>query len=156
MNKTLPDGCVLRSAQKEDMGRIRQLVFSAMLDPTQLNWSQFWVIEYERRIIACGQLRNFDGAQELGSLVVVKDWRDRGIGSYLVQHLMNIATKPLYLECLGTRRVEFYSRFGFVRVSWDELPPSLKSKFTLSAIAHKILRVPIYFMYHPLPLMGKS
>lgn len=151
MNKTLPKGCVLRSAKKEDISSIRKLVFSAMLDPTQLRWPQFLVIEYEGGIIACGQLRNFEGAQELGSLVVAKGWRDRGLGSYLVQHLINMATQPLYLECLGSRRAAFFSRFRFVEVPWQELPPSLKPKFALSTLANKILRLSFYIMHYPSP-----
>ncbi|MHC5830208.1 MAG: hypothetical protein ACYT04_83315, partial [Nostoc sp.] len=85
-NLSLPSGCVLRKASLADQWSIRLLVFSAKLDPTQLNWRQFWVIEcdallYEtlrerqaqgktyggqslRNLVACGQLRNFSGAQE--------------------------------------------------------------------------------------------
>ncbi|WP_013325029.1 GNAT family N-acetyltransferase [Gloeothece verrucosa] len=148
MNKTLADGCVLRAAKQEDLGSIRQLVLGAMLDPTQLRWSQFLVIEYKGEIIACGQLRTFEQAQELGSLVVSKKWRNQGLGSYLTRNLIKIAQKPLYLECLGSRRANFYSRFGFVSVSWQELPRSLKPKFGLSNLARKILRVPFYFMCH--------
>ncbi|MFP3435630.1 GNAT family N-acetyltransferase, partial [Paraburkholderia sp. SIMBA_061] len=81
----------------------RKLVLSARLDPTQLRWEQFWVIECQGEVIACGQLRNFGDDQELGSLVVAKPWRDRALGTALTQHLIAQATQPLYLECLGKR-----------------------------------------------------
>ncbi len=104
-NVSLPSGCVLRKATSSDRWPIRLLVFSAKLDPTQLNWQQFWVIECDayggqslRHLVACGQLRNFSGAQELGSLVVAPSWRGRGLGTLLTQHLINTATQPLYLE----------------------------------------------------------
>ena len=144
----LPAGCMLRKACAKDIWAIRKLVLSAKLDPTQLRWSQFWVIECMGRVVACGQLRSFAGAQELGSLVVAPAWRDRGLGSFLVKHLIQEATEPLYLECLGSRLAKFYTCFGFVAISfagahraiaWQELPQSLKWKFGISQLASKLL-----------------
>lgn len=135
----LPPGCILRQAGASDIWAIRKLVLSAKLDPTQIRWSQFWVIECEGRLVACGQLRSFPGAQELGSLVVTPAWRGQGLGSYLTKHLIQAATQPLYLECLGSRLAEFYTRFGFVPISWQELPQSLKFKFGISQLASKVL-----------------
>ncbi|MGL5195130.1 MAG: GNAT family N-acetyltransferase, partial [Chroococcales cyanobacterium] len=122
-SKSLPPGCILRPACSEDLRTIRKLVFQAKLDPTQLRWENFSVIEFQagltqlgnenlkcsgdsriasqKKVIACGQLRQFSGCQELGSLVVEKSWRDRGLGSYLVQHLVADATAPVYVECMG-------------------------------------------------------
>lgn len=153
-NLSLPSGYVLRKATSGDQWSIRLLVFSAKLDPTQLNWQQFWVIECDENLVACGQLRNFSGAQELGSLVVASGWRGRGLGTLLTQHLINTATQPLYLECLGERLAQFYSRFDFVPISFEDLPqfPStrglstLKGKFRFSQLAKRLLRVPVVFM----------
>ena len=135
----LPLGCIVRPACAKDIWTIRKLVLSAKLDPTQLRWSQFWVIECAGRLVACGQLRSFPGAQELGSLVVAPDWRGRGLGSYLVNSLIQEATQPLYLECLGSRLAKFYAHFGFVPIAWQELPPPLKRKFGISQLASKLL-----------------
>lgn len=138
---SLPPGCILRPARATDIWLIRKLVLSAKLDPTQIRWSQFWVIECEGRIVACGQLRSFPEAQELGSLVIARAWRGRGLGSYLVKHLIQEATQPLYLECLGSKLAQFYTRFGFVPVSWQELPPPLKRKFGLSKLVSTIFPI---------------
>jgi amino-acid N-acetyltransferase len=138
ISRLLPLECVLRPACARDIWPIRKLVLSAKLDPTQLRWSQFWVIECERRLVACGQLRSFSGAQELGSLVVAPGWRGQGLGSYLVKHLIQEATQPLYLECLGSRLAQFYTRFGFVAIAWQQLPQSLKWKFGVSQLASKL------------------
>jgi amino-acid N-acetyltransferase len=145
-NMSLPADCILRQASDGDIRSIRKLVFSAKLDPTQLRWQQFWIIECSGQIIACGQLRNFDEAQELGSLVVESSWRKRGLGTYLTKHLIEQANKPLYLECLGDRRANFYSLLGFVAVTWQELPKSLKFKFGISQLAKTVLRIPVTFM----------
>ncbi|MEG5040191.1 MULTISPECIES: GNAT family N-acetyltransferase [unclassified Microcoleus] len=145
---SLPSECAIRPASAQDIKSIRKLVWSARLDPTQLRWEQFWVIECGGELAACGQLRNFAGAQELGSLVVAKDWRDRGLGSYLTKFLIQQATEPLYLECLGKRLASFYTRFGFVEVSLQELPQSLKFKFGLSQLAKTLFKVPVTIMQY--------
>lgn len=144
----LPPGCILRPATAKDIWAIRKLVLGATLDPTQVSWQQFWVIESNRRLVACGQLRSFSGAQELGSLVVLPAWRGQGLGTYLVEHLIKQATQPLYLECLGRRLARFYSRFGFVPVSWGKLPRSLKIKFGLSSLASTLFRLPVTIMHY--------
>lgn len=145
---SLPPQCAIRPACAPDIKSIRMLVWSAKLDPTQLRWEQFWVIECSGDLVACGQLRNFAGAQELGSLVVAKDWRDRGLGTYLAKYLIQQATEPLYLECLGKRLASFYTRFGFREAAWQELPQSLKFKFGLSQLAKTLFRVPVTIMQY--------
>lgn len=143
---SLPPGCILRPACANDKWAIQKLVLGAKLDPTQLRWQQFQVIELNGKIIACGQLRSFPGAQELGSVVVATVWRGQGLGSFLIKHLMQEASQPLYLECLGKKLAKFYARFGFVAITWQELPRPLKLKFSLSALAATLLRIPVIFM----------
>ncbi|MGQ4645805.1 GNAT family N-acetyltransferase [Lyngbya aestuarii] len=148
LSPSLPVGCILRRACDQDTWSIRKLVLSAKLDPTQLQTQQFWVVKCDGVLVACGQLRNFSGAQELGSLVVVPAWRGRGLGTLVTKHLIEQATQPLYLECLGNKLVHFYSRLGFVPVSWQELPQSLKFKFGLSQLAKILLRIPVGIMQY--------
>ncbi len=145
---SLPAECVLRKATSEDIWSIRLLVLRATLDPTQIRWQQFWVIECNGQIVACGQLRNFSGVQELGSLVVLPAWRGRGLGTVLTQHLINQATLPLYLECLGQQLAQFYSLFGFTPVAFENLPPSLKRKFGISQLGKRLIRIPVVFMHY--------
>ncbi|MFW6359944.1 MAG: GNAT family N-acetyltransferase [Chroococcales cyanobacterium] len=145
---TLPSHCTLREAIASDIQAIRKLVFSARLDPTQLRWQQFWVIECNGEIIGCGQLRSFPEARELGSVVIAPSWRNQGLGTFLTQHLITEATQPLYLECLGKRLAGFYSRLGFVPVSWEALPRSLKFKFGLSLLGRKLFRIPVEIMQY--------
>lgn len=143
----LPKDCQLRPAMATDIGSIRRLVWSARLDPTQIRWSQFWVIEQQQTIIACGQLRVFPDAQELGSLVVKSTHQGQGLGTLLAQHLIEQASQPLYLECLGQRLCQYYQRMGFQIVEWQALPQGLKRKLGLSRIAKILFRVPVEFMY---------
>jgi amino-acid N-acetyltransferase len=118
-----------------------------LLDPTQLHWSQFWVIECNERQVACGQLRRYPGATELGSLVVATSWRTQGLGKCLAKHLIQQATKPLYLAC-GARLVPFYTHLGFVPIPWLALPCSLKLKFGFSKLATTLLLRHLVFMQY--------
>ena len=145
---SLPAGCLLRRGKADDMSSMRKLIFRARLDPTQLRWQQFWVIEWNGNIVACGQLRNFADAQELGSIVVASEWQGRGLGSYLTKHLIGEATQPLDLECLGKRLADFYGNFGFVSISWQDLPESLKLKFGISQLGRIVLRIPVAIMQY--------
>ncbi|MCA1995311.1 MAG: GNAT family N-acetyltransferase, partial [Coleofasciculus sp. S288] len=107
-------------------------------------------------LVACGQLRNFSGAQELSSLVVVPAWRKRGLGTYLTKHLIQEATQPVYLECLGEKLVKFYIGLGFVPISWQDLPRSLKLKFGLPQLARNLFKIPVEIMqYQRLQISSK-
>ena len=57
----LPPECVLRRACATDAGAIKSLMSTELLDPTQLHWSQFWVIETNKCLVACEQLRRHLG-----------------------------------------------------------------------------------------------
>lgn len=142
----LPEGCVLRAAIAKDAWPIRGLVFGAGLDPTQLQWRQFWVVEREGILLACGQLRRFADAQELGSLVVRSGWRRRRLGTLLAEHLIAQAEAPLYLECLGKWRADYFQRLGFEPVDWRALPPDLRRKFGLTQRLARFFRLPLAVM----------
>lgn len=152
MNKpsSLPVGCVIRPALAREIWQIRKLVWSEKLDPTQIRWQQFWVIESADQIVACGQLRQFREAQELSSLIVIPTWRQQGLGTALTKHLIQQATEPLYLECLGEKLARFYTACGFVPVIWQDLPQSLKLKFGLTQLARKLFKIPVIVMHYQL------
>lgn len=143
---TIPCDYTLKSATAQDQWPIRWLVLSAGLDPTQIRWSQFWVIAKDNRVVGCGQLRQFDDAQELGSLVIARSHRHQGLGRSLTQHLIQHATKPLYLECLGQSRVQFYQQLGFTVTDLEGIPPSLRPKFALTQRLAKLLPIPLVVM----------
>jgi amino-acid N-acetyltransferase len=143
----LPAGCMLRAAGAADMPVIRALVRGERLDPTQLRYRQFQVIECDGQIVACGQLRRFAGAQELGSLVVRPEWRGRHLGALLIRHLVQVADSPLYLECRGDLAA-LYRRYGFAPVRWRDLPRCLQPKFGVSRLLSSLLRRPTAMMQY--------
>ncbi|MEM9505317.1 MAG: GNAT family N-acetyltransferase [Cyanobacteria bacterium P01_E01_bin.43] len=147
---SLPANCHIRQAKATDIWTIRWLVLGAKLDPTQLRWQQFWLVEHHNgQILACGQLRTFGDCQELGSLVVRSPQRRQGLGTALTRHLLQQTTAPLYLECLGSQLAEFYQQLGFRPVVVEVLPLGLRRKFGLSAAVARLLRLPLYQMHWP-------
>lgn len=143
----LPPGYIFRPACAKDTWAIYRMVYAELLDPTQLYWQQFLVIERHGRLVACGQLRRFPGAQEVGSLIVVKQERSKGFGTYLTKHLVEQATEPLYLAC-GFRLIPFYARLGFVQIPWLMLPCPLKLKYGFSKLGTTLLLRHLVFMQH--------
>ncbi|EAZ88121.1 GNAT family N-acetyltransferase [Crocosphaera chwakensis] len=142
----LLENCQIRQANSQDIWTIRWLVLAAFLDPTQLKVEQFWVIELDRKIIACGQIRTLAQAQELGSVVVKKTYRNQGLGNYLTQHLIEKSTAPLYVECLGDKLKNFYKKFGFVEVNFETNSPHLPEKFRVTKTLAKWLKLPLFIM----------
>jgi amino-acid N-acetyltransferase len=49
---------------------------------------------------------------------------------------------------LGEKLARFYTRFGFIPVSWQDVPPSLKFKFGLTQLGRKLLGIPVFIMHY--------
>jgi amino-acid N-acetyltransferase len=143
---------VVRNARTSDMPIVRGMVRREGLDPTQLRQENFIVAEtvhdLQRRIIGCAQLRQFPGAQELGSLIVEPHWRGQGVGSTLVRALLAGATGDVYLEC-AAGLASYYRPFGFRPISWRRLPTALKVKFGLGRVMSLLPGINIVAMHRP-------
>jgi GNAT superfamily N-acetyltransferase len=95
-------------------------------------WRKFWIIEQKGRIVACGKLCNYATYSMLYNVLVAPECRLRGIGSALVKHLMEPATRPMYLACFPNK-VGFYTRLGFVQMRSSDLSPMLRHELGISA-----------------------
>jgi amino-acid N-acetyltransferase len=124
----------IRPAAAADARTIRAMVYAERLDPTGLNWRRFLVAEADGHVVGIGQVREYGGCRELGSLVVLPAYRERGIASRLIAELEAGAGLPLYLFCAS--RVEaFYRRHGYRRLSAREVPPPLWLKLAPALLA---------------------
>ncbi|HEX9615813.1 MAG TPA: GNAT family N-acetyltransferase [Anaerolineales bacterium] len=113
----------IRPAVAGDMDAIRWLVKTGRINPTGLDWRRFVVaISHQGEVIGCGQIKpHRDGSQELASIVVHPDWRERGVARSLITHLCAAHPGDLYLMC----RAELgpmYEKFGFRRLVPEEMP----------------------------------
>jgi len=73
-------------------------------------------------VIGCAQIKpHRDGSHELASLVVSPDFRNRGIGRLILEHLIQNHAGDLYLMCRASLGA-FYQKFGFKAVVEAEMP----------------------------------
>lgn len=117
----------LRKANQQDARIIRKMVISANLNPSGLRWQRFWVaVDGTEGVIGCVQRKpHRDGSVELASLVVVEDWRGKGVARALIEAVIESHHGLLYLMCrsgLG----DFYKRFGFVVPELEAMPRYLQ------------------------------
>lgn len=119
----------IRPATANDEATIKAMIRQERLDPTSLKWENFFVAEQDSKIVAIGQIKQYPGCQELGSLVTLPAYRGQGIAGQLIAALEEKAEWPLYLLCLA-KMEPFYQRFGYEAISWWQAPAMLKLKLT--------------------------
>jgi N-acetylglutamate synthase-like GNAT family acetyltransferase len=117
----------IRPAQQSDEANIKAMIRREQLDPTSLKWSNFLVAECNGEIVGIGQIKRYPGCNELGSLVTLPEYRNKGIASRLIAELEAQAGFPLYLLCASGLE-SYYQRFGYQRISWWDAPRFLKLK----------------------------
>jgi N-acetylglutamate synthase-like GNAT family acetyltransferase len=140
----------VRSATAADEPAIKALIRAEHLDPLNVHWQNFLVAEEVGRateggratkggrIIGIGQVKPFRSGRELGSLVVVADRRQSGVGGALINALIARETGPLLLFCLAFRE-PYYAKFGFRRCGRRELRGELKLKYVLGSIMTRLI-----------------
>lgn len=75
---------------------------------------KFWVIEYNRQLVAFGELEQHRRGSYIRRLFVEKSWRRKGLGSALVKCFIREATRPI--EVIPTSESKtLYTQFGFVK-----------------------------------------
>lgn len=99
------------------------------------DWQNYWVVERNKRLIACGKLTHYKIYSVLSNLVVAPEHRQRGIGSLLVISIAQVAdqtaNQPLYLAC-KPNLIQFYQRLGFVSVESQLLSAYLREELGLN------------------------
>ncbi len=113
----------LRAATREDLAAIRALIFAVRINPMGLDWKRFLVaVDDHEVLIGCGQVKiHQDGSLELASIAVVQAWRGNGVARALIEHLLDLNPRPLYLTCRA-KLGPFYERFGFRVVEEKAMP----------------------------------
>ena len=113
----------IRPAAAADELIIIQMIRDEHLDPSSRKWQNFLVAEDARKIIGIGQIKRYADCQELGSLIVLQEYRNQGIASALIAALEAQAARPLYLMC-ESKMQPYYERFGYQIIGWWSAPRS--------------------------------
>jgi len=146
----MPDSIAIRPARQEDAATIKRMVRAAGLDPSSLHWPNFLVAEKDGRVIGVGQVKPYGGARELGSLVVLKPYRGRGIGSAIVRALIEREQDDLFLLCQD-RLESYYAQFGFRRAGLRDLRGVVKLKYMFAQMFRALFRVRVIAMRRTSP-----
>ena len=114
---------VLRLATAKDFPTISRLIRQVRINPTGLDWHRFVVaVDGEGMLVGCGQLKpHRGGIVELASIAVVPTFRQRGIARLIIEHLLALAPRPVYLTC-RSRLGSFYMKWGFRALALAEMP----------------------------------
>jgi len=95
----------------------------------------YYVYTRDNLIVACGQLKRFEGGfAEIGCLVVSRDYRSQGRGDAILGYL-----ERLCVQCgankvfvLSTQTMEWFVERGFAEVGVNQLPPSRRAVYNYS------------------------
>jgi len=110
----------LRKAVSTDQKTIRRMVWDAGINPLQLDWRHFILaVDEAGQVTGCLQVKaHGDGTRELASLVVLPEWRGRGIARQMIEHQLAAHAPPLYLTCKSDLE-PLYRRFGFYALAFE-------------------------------------
>ncbi|HCF28602.1 MAG TPA: hypothetical protein DEV81_15685, partial [Cyanobacteria bacterium UBA11049] len=110
----------------------------------QIDYLESRVVECSGRLVAYAKMFNCNDLKILQYLYVTPHYRKQGIGSYIIQNLIQEATKPIYLvAALGKTR--YYTRLGFVKLRFNQLAPTVQRKLRQAGISYYFsLRLLVY------------
>lgn len=121
----------IREATNRDLGAVESLLSAnnLPLDGVKENFSSFIVAEAEGAIAGAIGLEQFGSIALLRSAVVSPEYRGSGVGSCLVEELLERAEKDGIEELflLTTTAENYFPRFGFARTARSAVPPAMKA-----------------------------
>lgn len=144
----MPETYTIRSACADDEALIKAFIHAEHLDPFNVHWQNFLVAEEAGRLIGIGQVKPYRSGRELGSLAVVVDRRQSGVGGAIIRALIERERGPLLLFCLSFREA-YYARFGFQRCGLRDLPGEFKWKYALGTVFTRLLGRRLIVMKRP-------
>lgn len=116
---------VVRPARAGDAARVQFLLSSEGLE-SEFVPREFVVAEHGGRVIACARAKPLpEGGTELGSVVVAKEFRRRGLARDLMSTALLGARHPVYALTVVP---ELAARAGFEPIEAAALPTSLQGK----------------------------
>lgn len=123
----------IRQAVADEQSMLRGIISGAHLDPTHLRWQNFVVAEWVGQIAGIAQIKPYRDCREFGSLVVLAEFRKRGIAAALIEHCLASEHGRIYLMCRDNME-SFYARWGFQRISFADAPRTLRRKLAVTAV----------------------
>jgi amino-acid N-acetyltransferase len=128
----------IRRACAADEDAIRAMVRSERLNPTKLYHENFHVAEAHGRLVGAAQMRRHDdGGRELGSLIVIPEWRELGIAAALIDAVLAGFDGPAYM-ITDPKFARHYLRWGFVVIAAGAAPRSIRFSYAMARLSRII------------------
>jgi N-acetylglutamate synthase-like GNAT family acetyltransferase len=126
-----PPAAAIRPATEADADAIRSLVHEAGINPRDLDWRRFLVVDDAGEVVACAQVRvHRHGTRELASVAVREARRGEGLGRRISEAtIAREPVRPLFLYA-ESANVPYWSKFAFVEVTDEELPADIRRSIT--------------------------
>ena len=130
---------VVRRALTAEQNAICALVRSERLNPHHLHFENFAVAVRGGEVIGASQIRRHrDGSRELGSVVVARPWRGRGISAELIGSLLKIETQTLYV-ITRLKHAHHYARWGFVAIPPRAAPSPIRRNYRIGSLVGTVM-----------------
>ena len=125
---------IIRKAVAADEPAICALVRSERLNPNDLNFANFAVAVRGDELIGATQIKHHrDGSLELGSVVVARPWRGRGISGELIDFVLS--KEPRTVHAITRRRhAGHYARWGFETVPLRAAPAKIRFNYRVGSV----------------------
>ena len=125
---------IIRKAVAADEPAICALVRSERLNPNDLHFANFAVAVRGDELIGATQIKHHrDGSLELGSVVVARPWRGRGISGELIDFVLS--KEPRTVHAITRRRhAGHYARWGFETVPSRAAPAKIRFNYRVGSV----------------------
>ena len=130
---------IIRPARQEDQQTIVSLVHQAKINPRNLYWQNFLIAEEDGQVVGVRQVRvHAGGTREVGSGVVLPEYRHQGISARLMNEILVRETGPLY-TMINEKWTPYYEKFGFRRVDANQLPDDFRREYRIGRLITSVL-----------------
>jgi len=123
VNYFSPEVFEIAVADESDAIVVERLARSFDLDCEEFLIHQFVVAKVNDEIIGFGRLRKYPDCTEVATVGVIPEERNKGIGTAIVNELIRIGPKELFVTCVIP---SFFSRLGFHAM--EQYPSVLQKK----------------------------
>ncbi|MCI0399425.1 MAG: GNAT family N-acetyltransferase [Chloroflexi bacterium] len=122
----------IRPAVEADQPTIVALVRQARINPRNLHWSRFLVVEDSGKIVGMRQVKvHKGGTREVASGFVRPEYRRQGLSAQLMNEILARESGPLYLLC-DKKWSPYYEQFGFRHVAIADLPADFRREYRIA------------------------
>lgn len=130
---------VIRRAVAREQEAICRLVRGERLNPYHLHFENFAVAVRGQELIGASQIRRHpDGSRELGSVVVARPWRGRGISAEIIGALLRGETGTVYV-ITRRRHADHYTSWGFTAVPPRTAPRAVRFNYRVGSLIGTVM-----------------